>query len=228
VALRVLSPVSKALFKISLPNKEAMSDVEKMFVRMIQLQELLKNREVTSIRLVAIPEKMVVEETKRNYMYMKMYNFHVDGLYINRILPDDMENPFLNEWLEIQHMYIEELEAVFANTPMYKIPWFGTDLNGMSGIDQICHQVLEHRDVFELIIDQHEDQFEKLEVGYRLKLHLPCVHKNDVDMHESSTDIIIKIGNFKRSIPKPSTLRNHEITGARFEDETLLITFEQK
>ena len=224
VALRVLSPISKTVFKIELPNKAAISDIEKLFIRMIELQALLKNREVTSIRLVAMPEKMVVEETKRNFMYMNMYNFHVDGLYINRILPKDIDNPFFNEWIQIQSGFIEELEAVFYNVPIYKIPWFDTDLNGMSGIDKIASKVLEGKDVFALVPDTHEDTYVKIEGGYVLKLYLPCAHKNQVDMHESATDIILKIGNFKRSIPKPNTLRDYSIQKAKFDEDTLSIT----
>lgn len=228
VALRVLAPISKAMFKIELPNKAALSDIEKMFIRLIELQNLLKNRSVTSIRLVAMPEKMVVEETKRNYMYMNMYNFHVDGLYINRILPEDMDNPFFKEWINIQHQYIEEYEMVFGDIPIYKIPWFDTDLNGLSGIDKIHHNVLEGKDVFGLIEDTKGETYKKVKEGYLLNLYLPCVEKADLHMHESTTDIIIKIGNFKRNIPKPSTLRNFEIHKAKFDDNLLSITLVEK
>lgn len=228
VALRVLSPISKAVFKIELPNKAAISDIEKMFIKLMDLQELLKNREVTSIRIVAMPEKMVVEETKRNYMYMNMYNFHVDGLYINRILPSDIDNPFFKEWIEIQHQYIEEYEMVFGEIPIYKIPWFDTDLNGLSGIDNIVDQVLKNRDVFKLVKDVRGETYEKIKGGYVLKLYLPFIEKEELNMHESITDIIIKIGNFKRSIPKPISLRNHEITKANFEENLLAITLLEK
>ncbi|MBF4695575.1 ArsA family ATPase [Fusibacter ferrireducens] len=228
VALRVLAPISKAAFKIELPNKAAISDVERMFLKLEALQALFKNREVTSIRIVAIPEKMVVEETKRNYMYMNLYNFQVDGLYINRILPSDIDNPFFNEWIEIQHQYIEEYEMIFGEIPIYKIPWFDRDLNGLVGIDLIVKEVLKTRDVFGVIKDIQGETYEKVKGGYILKLNLPCVEKADVKLHESLTDIIIKIGNFKRNIPKPSTLRNHEIANAKFDEGILTITLLEK
>ena len=79
VALKVLRPISKVAFKIEMPDKHALNDIEKLYVSLCELQSLLKNRNVCSIRLVTIPEKMVVEETKRNYMYLNLYNFNVDG-----------------------------------------------------------------------------------------------------------------------------------------------------
>lgn len=228
VAIRVLSPISKVVFKVQLPDKAAMSDIEKMYVKLVKLQELLKDRAVTSIRLVAMPEKMVVEETKRNYMYMNLYNFQVDGIYINRILPKDIDNPFFNEWIDIQSGYIEELEAVFSDMPVYRIPWFDSDLNGLDGIDKIQQNVLRGHDVFKIQEDLKGEQYEKTEDGYILKLYLPCVQKGELHLHESGTDIIIKIGNFKRNIPIPSTLRNYEVKAAKLEAKTLSITFMKK
>lgn len=224
IAVRVLSPISKAVFKIELPDKDAMTDIEKMFIRLVKLQELLKDRAVTSIRLVAMAEKMVVEETKRNYMYMNLYNFQVDGLFINRILPKDIDNNFFNEWIDIQNQYIEELENIFAGVPIHKVPWFDTDLNGLAGIEKIVQATLKGWDVFEVLEIQKGEVYEKLEDGYVLKLFLPSIKSKDLDMHESASDIIIKIGNFKRNIPKPSTLRNHRISGAKFVEDMLLIS----
>ena len=72
VGVRMLAPISKSVFKVEMPNKNAMNDIEKMYLKLVELQELLKNRDITSIRIVTTPEKMVVEETKRNYMYMNL------------------------------------------------------------------------------------------------------------------------------------------------------------
>ncbi len=226
VAMRVLSPISRTVFKVQLPDREAMTDIEKMYVMLMKLQNLLKDRQTTSIRLVSMPEKMVVEETKRNYMYMNLYNFQVDGLYINRILPEDIDNPFFHEWLNIQHQYITELEEVFSEMPIYRIPWFDTDLNGLSGIDRIDREALNGRDVFALQEDLKGERYVKNEAGYLLSIFLPCVEKGEVHLHESGTDLIIKIGNFKRSIPLPASLRSHGVTSAKLDEKTLCVQFE--
>lgn len=228
VAMRILSPVSRAVFKVELPGRKAMTDIERMYMKLIGLQELLKDREVTSVRLVCMPEKMVVEETKRSYMYMNLYNFAVDGLYINRILPDDIENEFFNDWIRIQERYINELEEVFAGMPVYHIPWFDTDLNGTEGIARIDNEALAGKDIFAVHETLAGEEYRKTEEGYVLKVHLPFAAKDGVDLHESDKDVIIKIGNFKRNIPKPDVLRRMGISSAKFQEETLLITFSEK
>lgn len=228
VAVRVLSPISKSIFKLELPNKEAMTDIEKMYVKLVRLQTLLKDREVTSIRLVTIPEKMVLEETKRNYMYMNLYNFHVDGIFINRILPNDIENKFFQEWIQIQKGYMQELKDVFSGLPIYYIPWFDKDINGLEGIDKLAESVLVGKDVFSIQKDIHGERYEKCADGYLLKLYLPCTSKGEINMHQSSTDVVLKIGNFKRNIPIPNTLRSYDITNAKLDEGNLTITFTKK
>jgi arsenite-transporting ATPase len=228
VAMRVLSPISKKVFKVELPDKTAMSDIEKLYLKLIKLQELMKDRKVTSVRLVTIPEKMVVEETKRNYMYMNLYNYNVDGIFINRILPADIDNPFFDEWLDIQKGYIEELENVFIENQIYYIRWYDTDLCGMEAIDKICEDVLAQPDLFDIKDNLPCETYEMTEDGYMLSLYLPCMKKADLELHQSGTDVIIKIGNFKRNIPIPNTLRNYSIASAKVEEQVLKIQFENK
>jgi arsenite-transporting ATPase len=149
VGVRILAPFSKKLFSVEMPNKEAMNEIEKMFLKLMELQELLKDREITSVRIVTTPEKMVIEETKRNYMYMNLYNFNVDGLYINRILPKDIGNDFFDRWIQLQKGYIEELKESFAALPIYEIPWYDEELKGEENIRRIVKDVLKSDEVFD-------------------------------------------------------------------------------
>lgn len=225
IAMRVLSPVSKKLFKVELPDKAAMTDIEKLYVRLIALQELLKDRETVSVRIVTMPEKMVVEETKRNYMYLNLYGYYVDGVYINRMLPTTLHNPFFTEWMEIQKKYREELAVIFQGLPQLDIPWYERDLCGMESMDRICDEVLAGQGVFEVRTHQAGEMYEKSESGYTMRLFVPCLKREDLDLYQSGTDIILKAGNFKRNITLPNILRDYEITGARIKEQNLEISF---
>jgi arsenite-transporting ATPase len=227
VAMRVMKPMAKLVYKIELPDRKAMTDIEKMFVKLIRLQDLLKNKDITTVRIVVIPEKMVVEETKRSYMYLNLYNYGVDGVFINRILPEEVSNPFFDQWLTIQKEYISEIEALFTHIPLYKIPWFDTDIHGLSGIDRMVDKVFVGSKTLENIKLVKEEVYYESEGGYGLKLYIPGVDKTEMDIHESATDVIIKIGNFKRNIPKPNALRTYRISKASFHVETLDLAFEK-
>lgn len=227
IGVKALAPISKQFFKIELPNKSAMNDIERLYLKLSQLQELLKNRKTTSIRLVTMPEKMVVEETKRNYMYMNLYNFNVDGIYINRILPKDINNSFFDEWLNIQTKYTKELKAIFAGIPTYNIPWYDEELRGLKAVNRICNDVINDNKVFDFLEITKREVYEKNESGYLLSVFIPLAKKGDLDLYQSESDVVIKLNNFKRNIPLPNILRNYLITSAKLEEGILKIQFER-
>ncbi len=227
VAMRVLSPFAKKLYKVELPGKQAMNDIEKFYLKLYELQELLKDRRCTSVRLVTLPEKMVVEETKRNYMYMNLYNFNVDGIYINRLLPSDMKNPFFKEWLQIQEKYKNEIMDSFHALPIFEIPWYDEELKGIKAVSRISKDAL-NGDVFATKEITEKEYFEENEKGYVLKVKVPFVEKSAISLYQAQTDVVVRIGNFKRNIPLPNVLRSYFITSAKMEQDELLIQFEKE
>jgi arsenite-transporting ATPase len=225
LAMKVLRPISKVAFQIEMPDSKAMNDIEKLYLELGKLSELLKNREICSIRIVTIPEKMIVEETKRNYMYLNLYNFNVDALYINRLIPAEMDNEFFHEWRVIQEKYEKELKEVFWNIPLFKIRWYETEITGIEGLYQVAKDSLQEDKLFQVLITNSNETFEKIEKGYMLTLEVPFANKEGFDLYESGTDIIIKIGNFKRNIPIPNVIQKYEITSAKLDEGKLRILF---
>lgn len=227
VAVRLLAPVSKAAFQVEMPNKTAMNEIEKMFLKLVELQELLKDRAVTSVRIVTTPEKMVLEETKRSYMYLNLYNFNVDGIYINRILPADLDNVFFKQWIAIQKEYVACIKESFSALPIYEIPWYDEELRGEKAIRRIVENVLTGQDVFAGKDITEREYFEQTENGYQLKVFLPYAKKENIDLYQAATDLVVRTGNFKRCIPLPNVLRSYMVTGAKFDNGTLCIQFEK-
>jgi len=226
IAMKILRPISKVAFRLDMPDERAMNDIEKLYVKLGNLQSLLKDREICSIRLVTIPEKMVVEESKRSYMYLNLYNFNVDGLYINRIIPENVDNNFFDQWKQIQKNYLDEINSVFSNIPIYKIRWYEVDINGVGALDRIVIDSLNDKNIFKVLKTSVNETFEKTEKGYRLDIYVPFTDKKDFDLFESSTDIIVKIGNFKRNIPIPHIIKKYSIASAKLNDGILSIYFE--
>ncbi len=224
-AMRVLHPVSQKLFKVELPDGKAMNDIEKLYIKLVQLQELLKNREISSIRLVTIPEKMVVEETKRNYMYLNLFNFNVDGIFINRILPVDLKLEFFDEWQKLQANYIHELEQIFGALPIYRIKWYDIEITGMKSLDRLIHDALMQDNLLEVQTTLRNEEYEKKKEGYLLKVYLPGAVKEEILLHETGSEVVVRIGNFKRSIPLPNALRKYQVSGAKIVDNYLNIQF---
>lgn len=226
--VRVLSPVAKAKYQVKLPDRKAMNELEELHQKLLTLQELLKDDSICSVRLVCVPEKMVVEETKRSFMYLNLYGYQVDGVYINRILPQEADNPFLRRWQEIQGGYVRELEQVFAAVPMTYIPWYPKEIRGEAAVERLCGEVLGGDGLFDVRAHMEHEQYEAVEGGWRLLLPLGRVEGEKVSVSRHELDLEVKLHNVTRCIPLPNTLRGAEMTGTALEGETLCVSFRMK
>lgn len=92
--------------------------------------------------------------------------------------------------------------------------------------NRICSDVFAERtDLFEIKADIEGEKYEQTETGYDLRLFLPNITKDEVAVNLSGSDVIVKIGNYKRNIPMPNTLRGMTVTSAKFDQNTLVIAF---
>ena len=194
---RVLSPVAKRRYKVKLPDSEAMDQVALMHRKLVELQELLKDPAVSSVRLVGLPEKMVNEETKRDYMYLNLYGYHVDRVFINRVLAPQPDNPFMENWREIQAQYIREMESVFMNVPITEIPWYPEEIRGIAAVERLCDALPPNETLFGAGTDAADieggrtlwgaETYDVTEDGYCLKLGVPGVGKVTVLREDEET-----------------------------------------
>jgi arsenite-transporting ATPase len=226
-SVRVLAPFSKRLWKVQMPTKKAMNEVEMMFNQLQEMQSLLKDSDIVSVRLVALPEKMVIEETKRNYVYLNLFGYTVDALFINGIYPKEKVNAFFKHWVDIQSKYIEDLEATFGHLSITKVRKYETDIVGYQGVEAVAKDSLAEN-FFDVKTHMNHEAYVKTDVGYNIELQIPLVDKDQINLYQSGTELTIKLGNFKRNIPLPDALRNCEVVRAKHEKDQLTIQFAKK
>jgi arsenite-transporting ATPase len=225
VMVRVLAPVSKVKYKVTLPTHTAMNEIEEMHGQMVLLQELLKDPDICSVRLVCVPEKMVVEETKRNFMYLNLYGYQVDGAFINRVLPEETGSAFMNRWRDIQRKYMAELERVFIEVPLTKIPWYSEEVRGATAIEHLADELVKIPNLFDINLKREKEIYDVIEGGYCLTIMLPGIQADQVSVVTHDMDIDIKVNNYNRCIPLPNTLRGAQVTDVQCIEDSLRICF---
>lgn len=226
VAVRVLSPLSKKLLKVELPDKRALSDIERLYARLIELQQLLKDPERTSVRIVALPEKMVVEETKRNFLYLNLFGYRVDGLVVNRVLPPEACGGFFSEWADVQKRCMDELAQVFGGLPRAQVPWHGTDICGMEGVRRLAAELPDDA-VFAAAPPMEHERYERTDAGWALLLALPLADKDAMELYQAGTDLVVRVGPMTRCIPLPNALAGFDVVAAKLDDGVLRVEFEK-
>ena len=67
-----------------------MDDVQQLVRNLIAMDELLRDAERVTMRLVMTPDRMVVAEAMRTFTYLNLYGYLCDAVVVNRVFPEDV------------------------------------------------------------------------------------------------------------------------------------------
>ncbi|WP_158676399.1 ArsA family ATPase [Tessaracoccus sp. OH4464_COT-324] len=224
LAVRALRPLVKGVWQIELPNAQAMNDIERLYQRLQEMQRLLKDPETTSVRLVTLPERMVIEETRRSYVYLNLFGYSVDHVFVNGLYPPDKVDEFFGTWLEHQRQHLAEIKESFGHLPITRVTRFPEDLCGLDDITRLADLAIG-KAAFDVVPGLAHERYVSADDGYDLELPLPGVTADDVELSLSPADLSVRIGSFRRNIALPGALRHHDVAGARLRDGALTVRF---
>jgi arsenite-transporting ATPase len=219
-------PLVRALSDRPLPEKEIVDAVKTLIGHIRRMQALLTDGAKTTARLVLNPEKMVIKETRRAYMYLSLYGYSTDALICNRLLPPEATGNYLKQWRDIQAQYRQMVEQSFAPLPILDVPLFDREVVGLDMLRRMGETIFGARDPADRLYTGPEQRIEEAAGGYTLRLPLP-MEQGVVKLTRTAPDeLIVHIGNRKHILSLPHTLSNMSIGTASHEDSTLSISFD--
>ncbi len=223
--LTMVRPMLRALTDVPIPEQEIYDALESLIEHLKRMQHLLSDREHASARLVLNPEKMVIKETRRAYMYLSLYGYPVDALICNRLLPPEAQGSYLEEWKTIQQRYRETVEDSFAPLPILDAPLFDREVVGLEMLRKLGSTLFAGRDPTDVFYTGQEQRIVETEQGYALHVPLPLPSGKIRVNRVSSDEIIVHIGNRKRILSLPHTLAAKKIGRADHHDNMLRVEF---
>lgn len=227
-AVSLARPLVSALTNIPIPNDEVFISVENLYSELNEIKALLGNQDVTSVRLVVNPEKMVIKEAQRTFTYLNLYGYLTDLIICNRVIPNKVADQYFNFWKESQSKYYRVIEECFAPLPISTIPLLDREVVGIPMLEVIADTLYQEDDPTSLYFQGQVQDLQKEDAHFILTLSLPLIEKGDISLTQSSDELIIRVGNFKRNIILPHTLVGLAATKAKFEEGKLRIQFNQR
>jgi arsenite/tail-anchored protein-transporting ATPase len=226
-AAKILRPIGRMLNRgDSIPDVDAWDQVQSLFDTLDRVRALLSDPEVSSIRLVVNPEKMVIKETQRTYTYLNLYGYATDAIICNRIIPDEVTDPYFAAWKDSQQENIAFIREAFGELPLMKAPLFGQEVSGLDALRKLADLLYGDQNPAQKMFDGTTHRIESDgNGGYRLTVPLPFATKEDLDLYRSRDELTLRVGPYRRNIVLPYALWNLEIADARFEGAALRIHF---
>jgi len=219
-------PVAKRFYDLPLPGEDYFDAIERLFEKLRGVDTLLTNPEITTVRLVTNPEKIVLKETQRAFMYFSLYKMSIDAIIMNRVLPDRVKEPYFQNWRENQKRYVREAEDYFQPVPLLPVNLFQGEVLGFDHLKILGDQLYGARNPLDRFFDGKPYEFSKVNGKYQLKMKLPFIEKRDVALHKIEDELIVRIGGFKRRVMLPRQVAALDSLKATLEGPYLWIHFD--
>ncbi|MBI5117107.1 ArsA family ATPase [Candidatus Poribacteria bacterium] len=223
--VRTVRPIAERIVKVPLPTDDVYSSVEELFHKVEGMKEILTNPKNSSIRLVFNPEKMVIKESQRAYSYLNLFGFTVDAVIANRIYPAEIADSYFERWRAVQAKYLAEAKTIFDPLPMFMGKLFDREMVGLKLLHAFADNVFGDTDPSQVFYKEPPIKTKQTNERYMMSIHLPGTEKKDLNIWVLGEELIVEVSNYRRNILLPRSLAQTQIVEAKFEGDSLNITF---
>ena len=226
--LKAVRPIANRVAPFELPTDSYFVNIRNLFEKLEGVDEIMEDPNITSVRLVTNPEKMVVRETQRAFVYFSLHGLTVDQVLVNRVLPDDVEDAFFREWRQSQERFLKEVEDYFAPVPMRCVPLFRHEVLGVERLRALAREMYGAReDPAAVTRTERPYSFRKRDGKYEVRLQAPFAAKGEVGLFKKGEDLVIEVGTVRRHVGLPNAMAGLSPVRARLDGGMLVVELQE-
>ena len=223
--VKTIRPILTRLTTMPIAEDKIFAAVERLHRNLDGVRKILADPKRSSVRLVVNPEKMVIAEARRTYTYLSLFGYRVDAVVANRIIPDEVNDPYFGKWKDIQAEHLETIGESFQPIPILPSRLFDQEMVGADLLDMMAGEVYGEGDVAAVLHTEEPMRVRKRGPAYVLMLRLPFVDRATLDIHRRGEELYVRAGSYKRNIILPQALQRLEVQDASLNEDRLDIRF---
>jgi arsenite-transporting ATPase len=223
---KVVSPLVARVTSLPVAGDDVFAATQRFYDRLAGVREILTDGRRTSVRLVVNPERMVIAEARRTHTYLSLFGYHVDAVVANRLLPDDVDDPWFARWKAAHAEHLAAIEDGFAPVPVLRVPLQPTEQVGLAALRGFADALYDDEDPTArfgasdpLGVRRTSDGDLVLDIG------LPFTEHDDLELGRNGDELLVRVGPYRRGIVLPDALRRRGVAGARLRDGRLTVAF---
>src|SRR5438270_664242 len=192
--LAAARPLARSLLDIQLPSQAVFADIQRLSKNLIAMNEILRDRDRCTVRLVMNPDKMVIGEAMRTFTYLNLYGYLTDAVFVNRVFPSDVGDYFAG-WRRVQDEHLALVRSAFAPIPVLCAPYFDQEVVGPEMLDRLAGALFDSQDHDAAAVLHHSitQELEVSEREARLRLPLPLADKEKIELKKAGLELIVGV-----------------------------------
>ncbi len=138
---RAVAPVLSRVTSLPVAGDGVFGSAERFYAQLDGVKEVLADTERTSVRLVVNPERMVIAEARRTATYLSLFGYGVDAVVANRLLPDEVSDPWFDRWKKLHAEHLVAIEEGFAPLPVLRAELAEEEVVGLDRLRDLAAAV---------------------------------------------------------------------------------------
>ena len=209
------------------PRDLVFAEFDTLVKRLNELQKILRDRSVTSMRIVTTPERIVLEEARRSFTWINEYDFGVDAVCMNRIYPEEAMQGYFEGWRQMQRESLRIASESFPGRKHFLLPLQQTEIRGIDVLEGVAEKLYGSDDpaaifckeeAFRMVYDEQS--------GVRsLIISLPYAEEDEIRVEKEDNDLLLYVRSEVRRLRLPDLLCRRELGDWRFQDGQLTVPF---
>ncbi|MBI2172180.1 MAG: ArsA family ATPase [Chloroflexi bacterium] len=221
-----LGPIVRGITGMPVPGRAVFDTVETLFHDLEKMRSVLSDPEMSSVRLVVNPEKMVIKETQRTFTYLNLYGYCTDLLVCNRVLPASLADSFFDAWKLSQAKYLSLINESFDPIPIIRAPLMGQEVVGLDRLKEMAQAVFGEQDPTQLFYKGQAQTVAREAGGYVMTIAVPFTALADISIIRGDGELTMQVGHYRRNIILPRALAELEVAEAKKEGANLKLRFQ--
>src|SRR6202049_1023794 len=211
--LKAVRPIANRVAPFELPTDSYFINIRELFGKLEGIDTIMEDPQTTSVRLVTNPEKMVLRETQRAFVYFSLHGLTVDSIIVNRILPAEVMDTWFNEWHRSQEEVLREIEDYFAPVPVKRVPLFAREVLGRNRLQELAG-ILYPADEDPLAVTRTDKPytFEK---------------RGGIGLFKKGDELVVEIGPLRRHIGLPRSMAMLRPSRAKLDNGVLTVEMQE-
>ena len=222
---KVVSPLLARVSNLPVAGDDVFAATERFYERLAGVRELLTDGRRTSVRLVVNPERMVIAEARRTHTYLSLFGYHVDAVVANRLLPDDVTDPWFTRWKAAHAEHLVAIDEGFAPLPVLRVPLQPTEQVGAAALRSFADALYGDEDPTARFGAREPMQVRRHDGTMTLEIDLPFSDHDDLDLGRVGDELLVRVGPYRRAVVLPDALRRRTVGGATLAGGRLAVTF---
>jgi len=226
--LRAVRPIANRVAPFELPTDNYFVNIRNLFEKLEGIGEIMEDPHTTSVRLVTNPEKMVLRETQRAFVYFSLHGLTVDTVMVNRVLPAEVMDTWFDEWHRSQENVLQEIDEYFAPVPVKRVPLFAHEVLGKDRLQELA-KVLYPADEDPLAVTRTDKPytFEKRDGIYEIRVLMPFAVKGEIGLFKKGDELVVEIGTLRRHIGLPRSMAMLRPSRAKLDNGVLTVEMQE-